>query len=76
MILHIILHKPAQRKMLSFKVPPRFELRLQESESYVITNYTMGPRMPAWEACPTMYLPMCASVAQSEEGSNYLQILA
>jgi len=36
----------------------------------------MGPRMPAWEACPTMYLPMCASVAQSEEGSNYLQILA
>ena len=25
------------------QVPPRFELRLEESESSVITNYTMGP---------------------------------
>ena len=31
-----------------WKVPPRFELRLEESESSVITNYTMGPYVRIW----------------------------
>ena len=31
------------QKVLSYEVPPRFELRLAESGSAVITNYTMGP---------------------------------
>ena len=29
------------------KVPPRFELGLQDSESWVLTNYTMGPPVRA-----------------------------
>ena len=32
-------------KIKRLKVPPRFELRLEESESSVITNYTMGPNL-------------------------------
>ena len=30
------------------QVLPRFELRLEESESSVITNYTIGPVMVAF----------------------------